>query len=554
VSDPNLDRIVNTSISATTKVPTLEGFDTPLIAAYHTHYADRVRPYDDEDGMLADGFNLEEPALLVARAMFAQGISPVKIGRRAGSWTQLIDLTPAAPVAGLVYTITIAGSVVQYTAGGGDDLNAVCTALASAIGLVAALAADPDAFITNGVSTAGAQTYTGAQLNGVIGGNAMVPGRYPSITFNNSADWDATVAVLTSIDVNGNQQTENINIPNGGNATVNLTKKVQRIISLAIPAQSGAGGTFTLGVQARASAANVGGTKVRVTAAVAADLIAYANRSATSNISLFDATADGGIAADLGNILTADRDFYGLVLDSNGSAEVEAAAAWAEGQTHVQFMPQTADSAVSDTTAVADVTSVAAYLKTHNYYRSVPWFHPNIGTDFLAAAILAVSLQAKPGSATLAFKTLAGISAYPLTSAQETNLRGKNVNRYVTVAKVDTTLDGTTAAGEWADTIRFRDWQISDIQVSVFGGFLNNPKIPFTNPGAEIIAGCVRSSLARGVENQGLSATPKPTVTTPDVDTLDPTVRQTRRLPNVKFRARLAGAIQAVDIRGEVTA
>jgi hypothetical protein len=554
VSDPNLDRIVNATISATTKVPTVEGFDTPLIAAYHAHYADRVRPYDDEDGMIADGFNLEEPALLVARAMFAQGISPVKIGRRAAPWIQLVDLTPAAVTPGLVYSITIAGTLVQYTALGGDDLNAVCTALTSAIGLVAALAADPDAIITNGVSTAGAQTYTGAQLNGVIGGNAVVPGRYASITFNNHVDWDATVGILTSIDPNGNQQTENFNIPNGGNATVNLTKKFQRIVSLAIPAQSGVGGTFTLGVRARATAANVGGTKVRVTAAFGADLIPYAHRSATSNLSLFDATADSGIAADLAQILVADRDWYGLALDSNGAAEIEAAAAWAESQTHVQFVAQTPDTAVSDTTSVADVTSVGAYLKSHTYYRSVPWFHPNIGTDFLAAAILASSLQETPGSATLAYKTLAGVSAYPLTSAQEANLRAKNVNRYVTIARIDSTLDGVTAAGEWADVIRFRDWQISDIQLSVFATFANNRKVPFTNPGAEIVSGAVRASLARGVAATGLSATPKPTVTAPDVETLDATVRQTRRLPNVKFSARLAGAIQAVDIRGEVTA
>lgn len=134
-----LQDIVNVQISAASAAPTQEGFGTPLIAAYHTRWGtlngERVRSYSSLAGMVADGFLATDAAYKAASVVFSQTprVQRLKIGRRALPFTQIIDLTPAAPANGKVYAITIGGTVVTYTATGVDTLATVCTAIAALI-------------------------------------------------------------------------------------------------------------------------------------------------------------------------------------------------------------------------------------------------------------------------------------------------------------------------------------------------------------------------------------------------------------------------------------
>lgn len=109
--------------------------------------------------------------------------------------------------------------------------------------------ADPDAILASGgASSATAQTISGASLNGVYGDDLFFPPRNVTLTLNNHADWDTTEAVATGLAPDGNLQQETLLIPNGGNATVTGKLPFSRIDSLYVPAQSGSGGTFTMGV------------------------------------------------------------------------------------------------------------------------------------------------------------------------------------------------------------------------------------------------------------------------------------------------------------------
>lgn len=123
-------------------------------------------------------------------------------------------------------------------------------------GTVAGMAASPaigvdaDAIAATIASAGTAQTLSGASLDGAVGDAVMVPSRKVSLTLSNHADWDATTAIVTGMDANGELITESLSIPDTGNATVSGTKAFARVLSLYIPAQSGAGGTATLGIQA----------------------------------------------------------------------------------------------------------------------------------------------------------------------------------------------------------------------------------------------------------------------------------------------------------------
>lgn len=113
-----------------------------------------------------------------------------------------------------------------------------------------AAAADVDAIIATIGSTAGVQTLSGASLDGVVGTGTMQPARQITLVLSNHTDWDATNATLTGVNHLGQTVSETLAIPDGGNATVTSTGFYRSITSLAIPAQTGTGGTATLGISA----------------------------------------------------------------------------------------------------------------------------------------------------------------------------------------------------------------------------------------------------------------------------------------------------------------
>lgn len=110
-------------------------FGVPLIAAYHTKYADVVRTYSDLDGLLADGFAQTDAVYLAAAAMLAQSprIVEFKVGRRALPFTQVFTLAPISTLQGLVYTGSVAGNAYSYTVGASDTIATITAAIKAAI-------------------------------------------------------------------------------------------------------------------------------------------------------------------------------------------------------------------------------------------------------------------------------------------------------------------------------------------------------------------------------------------------------------------------------------
>lgn len=158
---------------------------------------------------------------------------------------------PALGIAGMladsgpsdVASAAAQGTLVAGIAALKGSAERTCKPIASTY----AVAADADAFVTALASTAGVQTLSGGSLDGVVGTAEMIPPRNVTMTFSSHADWDATTATVTGTDENGETITENFSIPNGGNATVTGAVKFRTVTSISIPAQSGTGGTGTIG-------------------------------------------------------------------------------------------------------------------------------------------------------------------------------------------------------------------------------------------------------------------------------------------------------------------
>lgn len=118
-------------------------------------------------------------------------------------------------------------------------------------------AADVDAIMTgtNGVSAAGAQTFDAADFDGVVGPALMRPARMVTLTFDAHADWNPTWGTFWGIDEAGELVSEPFLLATS--AAVQLRNRYRKAVKIVIPAQSGAGGTFTVGYAANVSAAYV---------------------------------------------------------------------------------------------------------------------------------------------------------------------------------------------------------------------------------------------------------------------------------------------------------
>lgn len=550
-----LDDLVNVSITSQTRTVSRQGFGTPLIAAYHTRWADRVRSYTSLSAMRTDGFKTSDPVYKIAAAVFAQSPAPkrVRIGRRASAFTQVVDLTPTTPGNLEVFTVEVSGLAATFTADASATLAEACTGVAAAINGLA----DVDAILaTGGASSASEQTLSGTQLNGVTGYRAMSPARRVTLVLSSHADWDASTAVITGTDVDGAALTANLTIPNGGNTTLTTTAAFRTVTSIYLPAQSGTGGTFTAGVAAPVTADGTSGTKV-VCTSPAGELHSYkvtTSNAGVLNLAIKDATADPGLAADLDAILAANADWYGLLLDSQGYAEVATAstgaAAWTEANKRL-LVVQTADGLVL---SAASITDLGYVLKAAGYARTSFIYTPGLYTEWHAAAWMGERLPAEPGSDTWAFKQLRGVSSYELTDTQRDALEGKNGNHYLTAGGNAITYPGKSASGEWLDVTRFIDWLKARMRERIFGVQLNGPKIPFTNAGIGRIVTEVRAQLEDGRTVGGIDPDVPFTVTAPLASEVSSADRAARVLSGVEFNAKLAGAIHQLEISGNVSA
>ena len=112
-----------------------------------------------------------------------------------------------------------------------------------------AVAADVDAIATTTATAASPQTLDDSgELDGTIGLGLISPPSKISLIMDSDTDWDATTATIVYRDENGVQQTESLAIPDGGNATVKTVGYASYVESLVIPAQTGTGGSFTVGI------------------------------------------------------------------------------------------------------------------------------------------------------------------------------------------------------------------------------------------------------------------------------------------------------------------
>lgn len=206
------------------------------------------------------------------------------------------------------------------------------------------------------------------------------------------------------------------------------------------------------------------------------------------------------------------------------------------------------------------------------YYRAMGWYGKENkaqqdeeippANKYLHIAAVADCLAYASGSETWAFKSLASVYPATLNSSDMKALKESNINFYTTYAGKNITINGKVKAGEWIDVIRFRDWLQNDMQMRILNLLLMNSKIPYTNSGIGLVENQMIASLKAGVEAGGIAPDeydtdgaliPGYTVTVPNSASLTAAQKASRELTGCQFKARIAGAIHAVEVNGSLT-
>ena len=306
-------------------------------------------------------------------------------------------------------------------------------------------------------------------------------------------------------------------------------------------------------------------TKSVVTATVTNEVITVTGKTdaafaieITNNMTQTVKTVDETIAETMTEITSYDNGWYGWALADRTQENIIAAANWTETVRKL-FGTSIAEAGAYNPDSITDTGYL---LYNGNYYRTHWWYHKDANTDFPETAVMARCFAIEPGGETWANKKLAAVTADGLNDGQYQAITNKNGNTFERFRNVSITQNGKVAAGEYIDVIRFRDWLQEEITVNVFNALINRDKIPYTDEGIAVVEAQIRKALQLGVRRGGIAPDEYDengntnlgyTVEVPLAASISANQKASRVLNDVKFTARLAGAIHVVKITGSLT-
>ncbi len=243
--------------------------------------------------------------------------------------------------------------------------------------------------------------------------------------------------------------------------------------------------------------------------------------------------------------------WYGVILtgDSTGS-DLKVAADWAEANQKLFGFSWTGSEIP---------ISITSYNRTFAMYYDGT---EGDGAEYGALAVMAKCFGYDPGSESWDLKSLASVPVSSLTNAKISELSGIPCMYYAKTANRNCTRNGKVGSGEWIDIIRLRDWLVSEIQDKVFSYLTANAKVPYTDDGITGVQNRIEEVLYAAQRNNAIEAdttdddgnvTKGYVVTVPRSYDISAADKKSRKLKNVRFTAKLAGAIIAVTIKGSLT-
>lgn len=507
----DLDSVISVSINLRETSIQRAAFGIPLIAGHHTRFAERAKVYSRLTELDADGFDEDDAIYRAAVSLLSPSptVRSFVVGRLEGTpVAQIVTLTPVAAL-GAYYEV---------------DLNE--TRFSTQIWIITPSTVTNGATYTikvNGttysITADGATSATeicDAFRTALAAESSVVASGTPTLILTAVSNQDKILVVVTDTKLT----------PTSGTATQLSTALVAAINAGSEPVTAAVvSATFTL-------TADVLGENFGL----------FHNETITSQ----DTTADAAIATELAAIRLVNDTWYPLLLLGTGKAEILAAASYIEPLGKIMIaVTNDADVVTSSTSDV--VSAGKALLRTRSavIYSGDPGHYPN------ACAVGRV-MSKDPGKVSWAFKTLPGVVANAVSSAERAYLIAKNAMFYTPMNGQDSTQNGKMLSGRYIDIQVGLDFLKARIQEEGFLVLSTTDKVPYTNEGINQIADSVKVALKKAEDN-GIVAAGSWSVSVPDVADVSSDDKEDRVLHNVFWRTTLVGAIESVDVEGNAS-
>lgn len=271
------------------------------------------------------------------------------------------------------------------------------------------------------------------------------------------------------------------------------------------------------------------------------------------------ATYQENLISALAECAKENNRWYGLGLASREKAEVLQVADWAEANGKL-FLTASSDRNILVPSANNDL---ASQCKEKNYFRTAVMYSHKADTEYPDMALMSYCFTFYPGAENWNLKKLSGVSHSPLSEGDFIAAKNKNCTTFENFNdSFSVTQGGKVAGGEWIDVIRFRDWLLQEIQINATSAMINAyGKLPYTDAGIEVIGQAIRQAIDLGVSRGGIAPVELDkdgkevknyVITLPKSTSISDNNKAQRILQDVKFAARLAGAINVTEIKGNL--
>jgi hypothetical protein len=275
--------------------------------------------------------------------------------------------------------------------------------------------------------------------------------------------------------------------------------------------------------------------------------LAFGQSTKLDKIIIGQVFEDEGIEQAYRAIAEVSTDFYAVVITSKEIEDQLKIAALIEAENRILGISGNDPKMLDD----KDTENVLHRLKELNTKRTFVIYNSCADKIYPEAAWLGLMLTKQAGSSTWAFKALSGFPADRLNSEKIRSLEAKNGNYFCSMAGKDVIFNGKMASGEHIDTIIGLDWVMEELKTQIGSAITGTEKIPYTNHGIAIIESIIIHTLKRAASNDIIDAE-SIIVNAPTVQDIPKSDRLKRILPDVKFEARLVGAIHQLKIQGTI--
>ena len=276
-------------------------------------------------------------------------------------------------------------------------------------------------------------------------------------------------------------------------------------------------------------------------------------------------TANETITAALNAIVLVDNTWYGFAITSRVIADQQLAADWAESAPMNYFLCASNDTNIINTAVGSDTTSIAYYIANKAYVQSKVLYSGD-QADYPEMAIFGAILWRNPGSYAVMFTTLSGIAVDALTSSQRDTALGKYAMTYEYIHGLNMVSETAASGLGYIDCSIFIDWLQAREAEAVFGVLSTKTtgmgKVPYTPAGIQGVSDAMNMPLKIAQNNGAIGEKEFDSnknqiggyyIITPTFSSIPSADKSSRTLNNMQFVAFYAGAIQKVQINGNVT-